>query len=178
MVRYQAGQDHDARRFAEVLDAADGADEKRLRAAAGRLAGLAHGPLRQALQQFRFEVLDLPSPLFGGELPLPAELLGGDEGVLEEVLQALIDGAPEPDSEVLDLVDELSELEEFIDENGLRGAPLPMLKDFAGALKSNPQTRREWAETARACEAENLSDSLSPELYFLLFARKKKNKHR
>ena len=176
VIRHQEGQDHGSRRFAEVLDAADADDEKRLRAAAVRLAGHAHGPLRQALQQFRFDVLDLPYPL-----PLPAEFLGGEETSLEEILAMLIDGEAETPASALngeDLVDELSDLEDFIDENGLRGAPMAVLKDFAGSLKSSPQTRRELAQIARECEAENLIDTLSPELYFLLFARKKIKKHR
>ena len=181
VIRHQEGQDHDSRHFAEILAAADADDEKRLRAAAVRLAGHAHGPLRQALQQFRFDVLDLPSPLLGGELPLPAEFLGGEEALLEEILQTMIDDEAEthsPDLADEDLVDELSELEDFIDENGLRGAPMAALKDFAGSLKSSPQARRELARVARECEAENLIDTLSPELYFLLFARKKRKKHR
>ena len=69
VIRYQEGQDYDSRRFMEVLDAADAADLARLRAAAARLASYAHGPLQQALQQFRFDVLDWPVPLFGGGLP-------------------------------------------------------------------------------------------------------------
>ena len=172
VIRHQEGQDHGSRRFVEAINAADADDEKRLRAAAVRLAGHVHGPLRQALQQFRFDVLDLPYPL-----PLPAELLGGEETSLEEVLEMLIDGEAEthsPDLDGEDLVDDLSDLEDFIDENGLRNAPMAALKDFAGSLKSSPQTRRELARLARECEAENLIDTLSPELYFLLFARKKK----
>ena len=174
VIRYQEGQDYDSRRFMEVLDAADAADQARLRAAAVRLASYAHGPLQQALQQFRFDVLDWPGPLFGGGLPLPADLLGEEGGALEELLGDEL--APEL-SEV-DIADELNELEDFIDENGMRGAPLAALKEFAGFVKSSPQARRDLERTARECEAADLSDDLSPELYFLLFGRKKKNKHR
>lgn len=116
-----------------------------------------------------------------GPLPLPIELLGGDAALLEEALQTLIDDGAEtnmPELAGRELVDELSELEDFIDENGLRGAPLAVLKDFGGALKSNPQTRRELAQIAAECEAEDLLDALSPELYFLLFARKQKKNPR
>ena len=77
-----------------------------------------------------------------------------------------------------DIADELSELEDFIDENSLRGAPLAVLKEFAGSLKSSQQTRRDLERIGRECEAADLSDDLSPELYFLLFARRKKKKHR
>ena len=181
VIRYQEGQDHGSRRFAEVLDAADADDQTRLRAAAVRLASYAHGPLRQALQQFRFDVLDWPLPLFGGGLPLPADLLGGEGGSLEEVLEGLLGDEAEvrlPDLDDGDIADELSELEDFVDENDLRGAPLAALKEFAGFLKSSQQTRRELERVGRECEAADLSDTLSPELYFLLFARRKKKKHR
>ena len=70
--------------------------------------------------------------------------------------------------------DELSDLEDIIEESNLRGAPLSALKEFAGDMRSSPETRRDLDRMARECEAENLSDSLSPELHFLLFARKKK----
>ncbi|MCY4605887.1 MAG: hypothetical protein OXE49_16775 [Gemmatimonadetes bacterium] len=182
VIRYQEGQDYDSRRFVEVIDAADADDEKRLRAAAVRLASYAHGPLRQALQQFRFDVLDWPVPLFGGGLPLPADLLGGEDGSLEEALEMLLGDEAEPlaipELSDGDIADELSELEDFIDENSLRGAPLAALKEFAGFLKSSQQTRRDLERIGRECEAEDLSDDLSSELYFLLFARKKKKKHR
>ena len=75
-----------------------------------------------------------------------------------------------------DIADELSELEGFIDESDLRGAPLAALKEFAGLLRSNQQTRQDLERICRECEAAELSDSLSPELYFLLFGRKKKEK--
>ena len=178
VIRYQEGQDYDSRRFMEVLDAADAADQTRLRAAAVRLASYMHGPLHQALQQFRFDVLDWPGPLFGGGLPLPADLLGGEGGSLEEALEELLGDEAAPELSDGDLADELNELEDFIDENGMRGASLAALKEFAGFVKSSPQARRDLERTARECEAADLSDALSPELYFLLFGRKKKNKHR
>jgi hypothetical protein len=77
-----------------------------------------------------------------------------------------------------DIADDLSDLEDFVDENDLRGAPLAALKEFAGFLKSSQQTRRDLERIGRECEAADLSDDLSPELYFLLFARRKKKKHR
>ena len=180
VIRYQEGQDYDSRRFMEVLDAADAADQTRLRAAAVRLASYMHGPLQQALQQFRFDVLDWPGPLFGGGLPLPADLLGEEGGALEEALEELLGDEAEdlamPELRDGDIADELSELEHFIDESDLRGAPLAALKEFAGFLRSNQQTRQDLERITRECEAADLSDDLSPELYFLLFARKKKEK--
>ena len=168
VIRYQEGQDYDSRRFMEVLDTADAADQTRLRAAAARLAGNVYGPLRKALQEFRFDLLDLPLALFGGGFPL--DLLGGTGGPLSDGA-----GAPAfPDPGGSRIEEELFELEDIIDENNLRGAPLSALKEFAGDFRSSPETRRDLERIARECEAENLSDSLSPEVFFLLFARKKK----
>ena len=183
VIRYEEGQDYDSRRFAEVLDAADGADQKRLRAAAVRLAGHVRGLLRQALQQFRFELLDLPMPPFLGGPPLPAEFPGGGEQSMEEGLETLVDNGADPptiwsDADGDDLLAELGDLEGLLDEKGLRGAPLAELKDFSGFLKSRLRTRRDLERIALECEAADLSATLSPELYFLLFARRKKNNRR
>ena len=168
VIRYQEGQDYDSRRFMEVLDAADAADQTRLRAAAARLAGHVDHPLRKALQEFRFDLLDVPLALFGGGFPLdlpgvPGWPLGDEAGA---------PAFPFPGGGGIE--DELSDLEDIIEENNLRGAPLSALKEFAGDLRSSPETRRDLDRMARECKAENLSDSLSPEAYFLLFARKKK----
>ena len=169
VIRYQEGQDYDSRRFMEVLDAADAADQKRLRAAAARLAGHVYGPLREALQEFRFDMLDmldLPFAPFGGGSPL--DLLGGMGPFGDEAGPLAI---PELGSHI---EEELFDLEEIIEENNLRGAPLALLKEFAGDFRSSPKARRDLERIGRECEAENLSGELSPELYFLLFARKKK----
>ena len=84
VIRHLEGQDRDSRRFAEALKRTDSSTRERLRAAAGRLARHAHGLLRQALQEFDFELLDMPplSSIFGDGLPPLDELLPllGDEG--------------------------------------------------------------------------------------------------
>ena len=115
VIRYQEDHDHDSRRFVEALDAAGPAGRERLREAAARLARHARGILREALQKFDFELLDLPPPLFGGGVPpsfsdLLDELLGlpererldelfgppeeepADDPQLDELLDALRDG--------------------------------------------------------------------------------------
>ena len=92
VIRHLEGQDRGSRRFAEVLKRADSSTRERLRAAAGRLARHAHGLLRQALQEFDFDLLDTPplSSILDGGLPPLDELLPlllGDEGPsLDEIL--------------------------------------------------------------------------------------------
>ena len=73
VLRYEEGSDHDARRFRDVLKKADAATRERLRSAAARLARHTQDPLRNALQTFDFEPLDVgPGPLGPG--PPPAAL--------------------------------------------------------------------------------------------------------
>ena len=168
VIRYQEGMDYGSRRFKEVLDMVNAAQRERLRVAAVRLARSAHGPLRQALQQFKFEVLDASLPFLGGGLPPLEDLLEmiGGVGGLDHDEEVFLGGE--------DVAEELNELEEMITENLLRGAPASTLRDFAGSLRTNPQTRRELEQLGQQCQAEGLADELSRELDIILFPRKRK----
>lgn len=75
-----------------------------------------------------------------------------------------------------ELCDELDRLEDLIDDSRLRGAPPSDLRELAGNLRAEPGTRRELDRTARACEAADLGDRLSPELHVLLFPRAKRKR--
>ena len=86
VLRYQAGDDHDSRRFVEALEAAHASERERLRAASVRLARVAHGILREALLTFDFALLNLLPPPFGG----------GVQDPIPEFLNELF-GAPEPE---------------------------------------------------------------------------------
>ena len=70
-----------------------------------------------------------------------------------------------------DQTDELEDLEQMLDEAGVRGASLPVLQDFVGQARSVPQKRRELDQIARA--VEDKYDDLSRELRVLLFPRRK-----
>ena len=95
VIRYQAGDDHDSRRFTEALEAAHPSDRERLRAVSARLARFAQGILREALQKFDFALLDMPS-LFDDGGPSVAEMLGAILGVEDEdELDALFGGPAE-----------------------------------------------------------------------------------
>ena len=98
VLRYQAGDDHDSRRFVEALEAAHASERERLRAASVRLARVAHGILREALLAFDFALLNLLPPPFGGGVrdPIPEflnELLGSPHAEGPDELF----GAPEPE---------------------------------------------------------------------------------
>ena len=192
MIRYQEGRDHDSRRFAEALEAAEPSDRERLRAAAVRLARHAQGILREALQKFDFALLDLPPPLFGdGGPPSFSELLDAlfdspepepepeDEPPLDEFLDALRDGLAGaspggPRQESLfdnEAARELEALEALIDRYGLRGMPSPLLEEVAGIARAEPEIRHNLDRTARGCEAAGLRRGLRREARIFLFPR-------
>ena len=196
VIRFQEGHDHDSRRFAEALAGVSASERKRLRAAASRLARHTQGILRQALQEFDFEVLNLPPPLFGdGALDPVAELLDElfgparrerrDEPSFEEFLEGLSGGGAAAIPEVPrqgalfddETAGELEALEALIDDNGLRGASLPVIQDFAATVRADPELRRLLDRTARACEAAGLRDGLSREARAFLFPRKGRRRH-
>ena len=77
-----------------------------------------------------------------------------------------------------EVFDDLDSLEEMIDANGLRGEPVPVLKEVAGNLRAEPAMRQELDRIARDCEAAGLRDRLTPELHVLLFARAGRKKRR
>ena len=192
VIRFQEGQDHDSRRFAEALDAAGPSDTERLRTAAARLARHARGILREALQKFDFGLLDLPPPLFGGGSPSPlSELLDDlfgapepepepeDEPSLDEFLDALREGPGDasphgPRQESLfdnEAAREVGALEELLDRHLLRGMPASLLEDIVDIARADPQTRHNLDRTARGCEAAGLRRGLSREARSFLFPR-------
>ena len=89
VIRYEEREDYDAVRFLEIIERADAAGRRRLREAAKRLAPVVDQPLRDALQQFDFELLERMVPSFE-DLREMIEDLGG-LGVLDEVLGGLGD---------------------------------------------------------------------------------------
>ena len=83
-LRHREGRDMGSRRFKEVIDRADAAQEKRMKEAASRLVQFSHSTLRQALQEFDFDILDRMFPFSG--LPGIESFLNGmwDEDEEEE----------------------------------------------------------------------------------------------
>ena len=194
VIRFQEGQDHDSRRFAEALDAAAPSDSDRLRAAAARLARFTRGILREALQKFDFELLDLPPPLFGDGPPSPlSELLESlfdepepepdpepaGEPLLPQLLDALRDGLEDvppvgPRQESLfdtEATRGIGALEDLLDRHLLRGMPATLLEDVAEIARAEPEIRRNLDRIARECEAAGLRPGLTREARILLFPR-------
>ena len=155
-------------RFEELVAGADAGELAALRAAARQLARHAEEPLHTALSQFDFELLEAPASLFKeddfeadfGDLSLPDWLWEEDDGD---------DDDDDDDDEEVDLASVLETFEEVIDQGGMRGAPVTAIRDLAGSLRSDPQTREMLQALAAISEPER--DSLSRELQILLFSR-------
>ena len=194
VIRFQEGHDHDSRRFVEALDAAGPSDTERLRTAAARLARFTRGILREALQKFDFELLDLPPPLFGDGPPSPlSELLESlfgepepepdpepaDEPLLPQLLDALRDGLEDvspagPRQESLfdtEATKGVGALEDLLGRHLLRGMPASLLEDVAEVARADPEIRRNLDRIARECEAAGLRPGLTREARILLFPR-------
>jgi len=211
VIRYEEGSDHDARRFREVLKRADAATRERLRSAAARLARHTEDPLRNALQTFDFEPLDVgplgPGPPPGLEAflaaieeqlkaagaprgtaalkrPVPPD--PGDPALVERFRRALTEAAaaapPDAAQQGMlfdrEIYDDLDRLDELIDDTRLRGEPRPLLRELAGNLRADEETRQELDRLARDCQTAGLRDRLTPELHALLFARTGKQRKR
>jgi len=77
-----------------------------------------------------------------------------------------------------EIYDDLDRLDELIDDSRLRGEPPPLLRELAGNLRADPETRRELDRVARDCQTAGLRDRLTPELHALLFPRKGRKRRR
>ena len=193
-IRFLEGHDHDSRRFVEALDAAGPSGVGRLRAAAARLARFTRGILREALQKFDFELLDMPPPLFGdGPSSALSELLESlfgepvpepdpeppDEPLLPQLLDALRDGLEDvppvgPRQESLfdtEATRGIGALEDLLDRHLLRGMPATLLEDVAEIARADPEIHRNLDRIARECEAAGLRPGLTREARTLLFPR-------
>jgi len=165
-LRYMEGIDYGSHRFREAADGTDGAQRRRLQEAGVRIAEFAHGPLQDALKRFDFEVLDR-LPGFGG----PPRLWNLFDEEEEEEEEEDDDEDIEEDEEESDVFDFLDMIEEAIDSYGLRGAPMPELREAAGRLRSDPRFRRQWDGTAR--DLQPLAGDLSREARVLLYPRRR-----
>lgn len=154
-IRFVEGADRNSRRFREAVKAADPSQMERLRAAGARLSRFLHGPAQEALRSFNFDLLD--------------EL-------------ALFPSGETSDSEALPALDRteelasLQELEALIDAMGLNKAPEPLLRVFAGQIRSDPRIRRELDRLAN--QFEEIADVLSPAVRILLFRSKRRTRRK
>ncbi len=196
VIRYQEGEDHDSKRFADVLKRADPGELQRMRAAASRLAPVADGPLRLALQRFDFDVLDLvvpplpamldeiinrtqppasPAPIASpepAEPDEPAEPESPDPELVAELRKAARNGRLDPSAQGLLFADEaimaiVDRLETMIEGAGLRGAPPEVLREVADAARADPEMGRMLDELADWCTTGQRD--VSPELAAMLF---------
>lgn len=116
--------------------------------------------------------------------PVPPD--PGDPALVERFRRALTeDAAAAPPGAAQqgmlfdrEIYDDLDRLDELIDDTRLRGEPRPLLRELAGNLRADEETRQELDRLARDCQTAGLRDRLTPELHALLFARTGKQKKR
>ena len=110
----------------------------------------------------------------------PAPPDPGDPALVERFRRALTEEAAEAPPGAAEqgtlfdrrIYDELDRLDELIDDTRLRGEPRPLLRELAGNLRADEETRQELDRLALDCRAAGLRDRLTPELHALLFPRK------
>ena len=181
VIRYEEREDYGAARFLDIVERADAAAERRLRAAAKRLAPVVRQPLRQALQQFDFELLERLIPSFD-DLREMIEGLGGagvpgvagDAGPTEPAEQADEADEAEPEPSVREFQAALGRAA----RNGRLGRPeqgllfedeailitldrLQVMIGDAGLRDAAPEV---MSETARAVRADGEIGRLLDEL--------------
>lgn len=166
--------------FTDIIDRASGKERKVLEDASRRLAFHARGILQTALQRFEFDMLD---PVFSGPGMGPLmdvlEKLndkGGELGSIREMLENLKDSFDPSMAGIFDLSDEEDEvweiaddLEDMIDEAGIRDAPESIIKDFRNHMRSSPKSRRKLNELAHSLK--HVADDLSREAQIFLYGK-------
>ena len=116
--------------------------------------------------------------------PVPPD--PGDPALVERFRRALTEEAEEAppgaaqQGTLFDrrIYDELDRLDELIDDTRLRGEPRPLLRELAGNLRADEETRQALDRLGRDCLSAGLRDRLTPELHALLFPRKGKGKEK
>ena len=72
---------------------------------------------------------------------------------------------------------DLARVERRIDGSHLRGAPIALVEEIAGAAEDRPALREELGRLARECDAAGLREGLSVEMRALLFPGERRSEH-
>ena len=155
--------------FNDIITGASASERRQLEEASHRLAFHADGILQMALQKFEFNMLDPIFPKF--------EDMEGDPGFVDDIFNPFINNNHDSsDFDIFGLDDDeddlqymVDQLEEIIDNGGLRGLPGSMIKDFRNMMRSLPQKRRWFDELAD--EMRPVADRLSREARIVLYGK-------
>lgn len=193
-IDHLSGKKEDSDLFYEVIDEVEeGPALEALRALSRRLSRHAAGPLRAALEEFDFEILD---ETFGGFPGLPFDLdlddflprleklFGGaeaeedtwDEDRLFEALEVLSKiGMTETEAFQDELEWVIEEAEDWVDSLDIRGYPNHLIKQMRNMLfKTDPEAKQELNMIARVLEQTGTQSNLSREGQVLLFGKARK----
>ena len=132
-LRYHEGRQRKSRDFREIVETATPSETALLRRCAQQLAQYVDDPLRLALHKFDFELLELPGTRTAADPFGPTSDEWEDE--LENELEDEYD-----DLDFNDDFDVFGALEELIDQAGLRGAPVGVVREFAARCERRVAT--------------------------------------
>ena len=186
VIRYMSGEIKESAPFTDLVAGASASERRHLEDASHRLALHARGILRTALQKFDFDILE---PVFPGAGFMPMvdaleqfEDREGRPGSVQELFNHFMDNYPDPsiwgdeglydddeDEEEDELKSVVDELEEMIDNNGIRNLPDYLIKDFRNLMRSSPQNRRRFDELAS--ELRPIAHQISREAKILLYGK-------
>ncbi len=182
VIEHMSGQAGVGDRFLGIINRASEKERKKLEAASHRLAFHAKGDLRTALQNFDFEILNpiFPKPSFGQLMEILEQLnnQGGRVDSIRKLFEQL-PGSFDPSMEdMIDFLDDdeddelwetAEELEDMLDESGIRDAPESLIKDFRNHMRSSPKNRRYFDDLAS--ELKPIADELTREAQIFLYGK-------
>jgi hypothetical protein len=189
VIRYMKGEIIGSAHFIDIVNGAPASERRHLEDASHRLALHAHGILRTALQKFEFGILDPLIPDINMmQMVEELEKLEDQKGrplSRGEVFNHLMENYPVPsilendelydddyddyDDDDYELKSMAEQLEEFIDNEGMRNLPNNIIKDFRNLMRSSPQNRRRFDDFA--AELKPVTDQLSRELKIFLYGK-------
>ncbi len=175
VVRHLSGKLHnDVDAFDKVVEQTPETQKELLRAAGRRLSSYASGNLKRALSSFDFDELDCSDLPFEDISPPFLEDSDGPEDmsdILEYLMEAGEDIHGMSPSIFNDLIEKLvAEVEEIIDDLGLRGAPRGVILEYRNDLKK--QTKGPWLFDFLASLLDNEQiANLSKESWEFLFGK-------
>lgn len=193
-IEHISGKKDDPELFYNIVDdLEEGQSLEELRALSRRLSKHASGPLKMALDEFDFELLEkkfgFPGMPFDFDLddllPKLANIFGDgedddddnldDERFFEmlEMLSKIGVAESEEFEEELDIL--IDEAEEWVVSLELTGLPTHLIKEMRNMLfKMEPDAKKELTMIARVCEQTGAIDGLSREAHVLLYGKARK----
>lgn len=182
VIEHMSGQSRGGDRFIDIVEKASEKERKNLEDASRRLAFHAKGDLRTALQKFDFDMLNpiFPTPSLGQLMEILEQLdnQGGRADSIRKLFEQLPDSFDPSMENMVDFLDDdeddelwetAEELEDMLDESGIRDAPESLIKDFRNHMRSSPKNRRYF--DGLASDLKPIADELTREAQIFLYGK-------